>query len=308
MSCKKMHLAIAVAGAMMMCAMPVAIYAQLLAGTSGPGKGTIYAYQGGTNWTAISPPLGDAVLDIIQFEGALYAATMSADLGGEVWQYDGGTSWTVVGINMDEEVCNLKIYNGQLYAGTAQNDGNLYLYNGASFVYMGTVANFFGIRAMYASSYGYLQLGDIESDVFGHYDGTNLYSDTNFGNSCVVDFAEYNNKLYAGTQECAYLYGSTNGINWSVVLGCPNSTYALWQLEPFQGQLYLGYGDGELGYMDSSETWNSVLTVSDSIISMAAAGDAMLYFGTGDEAVGVSTGSEPGMFTPTQGMAQPTRR
>ena len=157
---------------MMMCAMPVAIYAQLLAGTSGPGKGTIYAYQGGTNWTAISPPLGDAVLDIIQFEGALYAATMSADLGGEVWQYDGGTSWTVVGINMDEEVCNLKIYNGQLYAGTAQNDGNLYLYNGASFVYMGTVANFFGIRAMYASSYGYLQLGDIESDVFGHYDGT----------------------------------------------------------------------------------------------------------------------------------------
>ncbi len=132
-------------------------------------------------------------------------------------------------------------------------------------------------------------------DYFGHYDGTNLYFDADFGFGGVVDFAEYNNKLYAGTEDSASLYGSTDGINWSLVLDGPNNTYALWTLEPFQGQLYLGYDNGQLGYMNSSETWNSVLTVSNSIISMAAAENAMLYFGIGLGAVGdVEDGTGPG--------------
>ncbi|MGO9003881.1 MAG: BACON domain-containing protein [Limisphaerales bacterium] len=284
---------IAVAGAMALSAMPVETYAQLLAGTGGSGGGMVYAYQGGTNWTAISPSLGSAVLDIIEFKGTLYAATMSYSLGGEVWRYDGGTSWTVVGDNMDNEVCALEIYNGQLYAGTAENGGNLYLYNGTNFVYVGAVANFSGIRAMHSSSYGYLQLGEIDSDMFGRYDGNNFYYDTNFAKSCIVNFAEYNNKLYAAGEEPADLFGSTNGINWSLVLSY-NSAYALWGMEPFQGQLYLGYSDGTLAYIDSSEAWHSVLTVSDSIISMVAGGNTMLYFGTGAGAVGVATGSGPG--------------
>ncbi|MGP8218916.1 MAG: BACON domain-containing protein [Limisphaerales bacterium] len=293
MAVKKIHLVIAVAGAMALSAMPVETYAQLLAGTGGSGGGMVYAYQGGTNWTAISPSLGSAVLDIIEFKGTLYAATMSYSLGGEVWRYDGGTSWTVVGDNMDNEVCALEIYNGQLYAGTAENGGNLYLYNGTNFVYVGAVANFSGIRAMHSSSYGYLQLGEIDSDMFGRYDGNNFYYDTNFAKSCIVNFAEYNNKLYAAGEEPADLFGSTNGINWSLVLSY-NSAYALWGMEPFQGQLYLGYSDGTLAYIDSSEAWHSVLTVSDSIISMVAGGNTMLYFGTGAGAVGVATGSGPG--------------
>ena len=267
-------------------------YAQLLAGTSGSGEGKVYAYQGGTNWTAISPSLGYAVLDIIQFNGTLYAATMAAASWRGVairWRHFMDDCWD----NMDEEVCALEIYNGQLYAGTAYNGGNLYRYNGTNFVYVDTVANFTGIRAMHSSSYGYLQLGEIWSDMFGRYDGTNLYFDTDFYNSGVVDFAEYNNKLYAGAEECAYLFGSTDGINWSVVLDC-NGAYALWGLEPFQGQLYLGYDNGQLACMDSSENWHSVLTVSDSIISMVANGNTMLYFGTGQEAVGEATGSGPG--------------
>jgi len=293
MAVEKIHLAIAVAGAMVLSAMPVETYAQLLAGTSGSGEGMVYAYQGGTNWTAISPSLGGAVLDIIEFKGTLYAATMSYSLGGEVWRYDGGTSWAVVGDNMDNEVCALEIYNGQLYAGTAEEGGNLYRYNGTNFVYVGTVANFSGIRAMHSSSYGYLQLGEIDSDMFGRYDGNNFYYDTNFAKSCIVNFAEYNNKLYAAGEEPADLFGSTNGINWSLVLSY-NSAYALWGMEPFQGQLYLGYSDGKLAYIDSSEAWHSVLTVSDSIISMVAGGNTMLYFGTGAGAVGVATGSGPG--------------
>ncbi len=59
---KNIHLVISVAGAMMLSAVPVETYAQLLAGTSGSGEGKVYAYQGGTNWTAISPSLGHAAI------------------------------------------------------------------------------------------------------------------------------------------------------------------------------------------------------------------------------------------------------
>jgi hypothetical protein len=146
---------------------------------------------------------------------------------------------------------------------------------------------------MYSSSYGYLQLGDIDTDIFGHYDGTNIYCDADLFRSCVVDFAEYNNELYAATQENADLIGSTNGINWSDVIDY-NQAYALWALQLFQGQLYLGYSDGTLAYMDWSGMWHAVLTASDSIISMAATGDVALYFGIGAEAVGLATGNGPG--------------
>ncbi len=76
--------------------------AQMYAGTSGIDEGKVYAYQGGTTWTAISDSLGYAVLDIIEFDGELYAATDSGSSYfagvGKVWRYQGGTSWTAATI------------------------------------------------------------------------------------------------------------------------------------------------------------------------------------------------------------------
>ena len=323
---KNMRLVVAVAAAMALSAIPFETDAQLLAGTAAnpntlSGGGIIYAYQGGTNWTAISPSLGYAVLDIISFNGTLYAATeASNDTGsGSVWRYNGGASWSVVETNMDNAVCTLAIYKGQLYAGAFSyaDVGTLYRYNGTNFdiIAAGTgnplqpPLDFSGYRSMYSSSFGYLQLGDILADVFGHYDGTNIYEDADFADSCVLDFATFNNKLYAASEEPAILFGSTNGTNWSSVTTCPTNNYALWQLVPFQGQLFLGYGTnctdnkgptaGQLAYIDSSQTWHAVLTVPDSINSMVAAGNTMLYFGTGFEALastltGIETGYGPG--------------
>ena len=66
---------------------------QLYAGTSNPG--IVYAYDG-SSWTAISASLGFAVLDLIEFQGDLYVATMSSRYSGDglVYRYDGGENWT----------------------------------------------------------------------------------------------------------------------------------------------------------------------------------------------------------------------
>jgi len=255
----------------------------LVCGTSGPGQ--VFAYQSGTTWTLISGVLGQAVLDLIEFEGDLYAATMSSSPmsgTGRVWRYEGGTNWTMIGDNMDAQVCDLVEYNGQLYAGTAWNGGKLYRYDPAidGFAYVGAVGGWSGVRAMYCFG-GWLQLGDIGYDKFGRYDGSTFYYDLHGGGSCIYDFAEFNGALYASAY-VGRLWRSTDGINWSVVLGYYDGN--LWELEPFQGYLYASYDNGELAQVDSSHTRTTVWTAPSAIISMLADGDSVLYMGTGGEA------------------------
>lgn len=259
--------------------------AYMYAGTSNDGR--VYLYSGsGTTWTPISGSLGYAVLDIIGYQGQLYASTMSTSSPtsgiGKVWRWDGGTSWTQVGPNMDDQVASLEVYGGELYAGTAWNGGKLYQYNSGtdSFGYVGAVSNFSGIRSMYASSYNYLQLGDIGNDYFGHYDGSSLTFDQSLGGSCIYDFAEFNGALY-GAAYMGRLLSSTNGTSWSVARG--NYDGNMWELEPFQGDLYMSYDNGVLAKLDTSNNWTSVLGAQDSIISMVADG-AVLYYGIGGEA------------------------
>ncbi len=266
---------------------------RLYAGTSNPGQ--VYKYNG-SSWQAISGSLGYAVLDIIEFEGNLFAATMSTaippppnppgpyDGVGRVWRYEGGTSWTVVGDNLDDQVSDLEVWNGELYAGTAWSGGKLYRYDryGETFEPVGEIPDWYGIRAMYGSSYDYLQLGEINLDKFGRFDGFNLYDDAQWVGSCIYDFAEFNDTLYAAAYN-GRLFGSTDGINWSLVLGYSQHRN-IWELEPFQGHLYMSYHSGLLARLDTSQSKSDVYMAPDGIISMAADGDSVLYFGIGGEA------------------------
>lgn len=261
--------------------------AYMYAGTSNDGR--VYLYSGsGTTWTPISGSLGYAVLDIIGYNGQLFASTMSTSSPlsgtGRVYRWDWGTSWTLVGDNMDDQVTSLEVYNGQLYAGTAWNGGKLYEYDTGteSFGYVGAVSSFSGIRSMYSSSYGFLQLGDIGVDRYGRYDGTNFYYDQYLGGSCIYDFAEFDGALYGAAYQ-GRLQRSTNGINWSTVLGYYDGN--MWELETFGGNLYMSYENGVLATLGTSP-WsrNTVLTAPDGIISMVADGDSMLYYGIGGEA------------------------
>lgn len=262
----------------------------LYAGTSNPG--IVYAYDG-TSWTAISGTLDWAVLDLIEFQGDLYAATMSAGYSGrgQVYRYEGGATWTLVWTtpsNYEYQVCDLAEYSGELYAGTAWNGPKLYRYNAVTgtFEYVGSVPGYWsGIRSMYAwEQSGYLQLGDIGMDYFGHFDGANLYHDAYLGGWCIYDFAEFNAELYAAAW-AGRLWRSSDGTNWSSVAYYPGSN--IWELEPFQGYLYMGNYGGNLSRLDATHSYELVWSsgsYDQQICSMLADGDSVLYFGTGGEA------------------------
>lgn len=257
---------------------------RLYAGTSNPG--VVYVYEGGTAWTPISHSLGRAVLDIIEFEGDLYAATMTSSPSygsGRVWRYEGEGTWTLVRDYLDNQVCDLVVWDGELYAGTGWNGGRLYRYNPVDddFDYVGAVGAWSGIRAMYVWTEAWLQLGDLGYDKFGRFDGTSFYYDINKGGSCIYDFAEFAGALYASAY-VGRLHRSTNGVNWTTVLGYYDGH--MWELEPFQGSLYMGYDNGRLSRLDSGHHETPVWTAPDGIISMLADGDSVLYFGTGGEA------------------------
>lgn len=275
----------------------------LYAGTSNPGM--VYAYDG-SSWTSISGTLDWAVLDLIEFQGDLYAATMSRSRytgSGDVYRYDGETNWTLVWTppsNYEYQVCDLEVWNGDLYAGTAGNGGKLYRYNAGtdSFDYVGTVPDtdsggryhrWYGIRSMYPWSHtGDLHLGDHGYDCLGRYDGTNLIHDAYMGGSCIYDFAEFNGKLYA----CAYagrLLWSSTGVGRSWSWAYFTGSY-IWEVESFQGYLYTGNYGGRLASLDTSHNYHLVWSSGSSyqqIISMIADEDdedSVLYFGTGGEA------------------------
>ncbi len=257
----------------------------LYAGTSNPGK--VYLYKGGKSWEPISEPLGYAVLDIIEFKGQLYAGTMSVsdpqDGSGSVWRYDQGTEWSLIDGDLDNQVCDLIVWNGDLYAGTAWRGGKMYRLNTGEddFDLVGYVDGWSGIRAMYVWKPQCIQLGDIWWDKFGRYDGADCLHDSFQSGSCIYDFAPHAGALYAAAF-AGRLFRSTDGINWSVVLDYTGDN--IWELEPFQGYLYLAYNDGLLARIKSSNRRTFVWTAPDSIISMLADGDNVLYFGTGGEA------------------------
>jgi len=79
-------------------------------------------------------PLNQAIDDLLEFNGALYAGTVNYDdvseitAGGEIWRSIDGTSWARVvdagfGDPHNGEVFRFAVFNGDLYAGTWEYSG-----------------------------------------------------------------------------------------------------------------------------------------------------------------------------------------
>jgi hypothetical protein len=137
---------------------------QLYAGGSAPG--VVYKYVSSTQWDVISQEIGYAVLSLAEYNGKLYAGTLSTSDPwggvGRVYRYDGGTTWTLVGDNLDDQVSSLIVYKGKLYAGTSWVRGRLYRYDGDTTWTM--VVDYGGLWTGFRSLYMWndiLYIGDI---------------------------------------------------------------------------------------------------------------------------------------------------
>jgi hypothetical protein len=263
----------------------------LYAGSSDPGL--VYYYVGGNTWNTISSDeeLGHAyaVLCLAEYRGHLYAGTTSAFGGysgvGRVYRYDGEDTWTLVGDNMDGAVCSLAVYQGDLYAGTSWNGMKLYRYEGnPNWRQVIDSPIWSGTRSLYVS-HDYLLMGDAGMDYFGHWDGSSFYTDLVDGGSCIYDYQDYGDSVYAAAY-VGRMWRSSDGINWNLAPGF-ESYYDgnMWELEEFKDLLYMSYNNGELWASDGSERGTCVWTAPDGIISMTTDG-YYLYFGTGGDAVG----------------------
>lgn len=264
---------------------PVVLYA------GGNNPGVVYQYLGGTDWEIISPELGYAVMDLIEYEGHLYAAVTTGFGGytgvGKVYRHDGDNTWTLVGDGMDHAVISLAIYHGELYAGTGRGSFRLYRYTpgttNCGIANWTRIVNYGwnGVRSLYVSR-GYLLMGDAGSDYFGHWDGSNFYADLADGGSCIYDYQDYGDYVYAAAY-VGRLWRSSDGIHWGVVLDYYDGN--MWELEEFQDELYMSYNNGELRASSAPDRGRLVYPASDGIISMITDGNN-LYFGTGGDAVG----------------------
>ncbi|MBN1392465.1 MAG: DUF11 domain-containing protein, partial [Sedimentisphaerales bacterium] len=224
---------------------------------------------------------------------------------GQVWRHDGSSNWTQVGDNLDGQVCSLSVYRGLLYAGTAVGSGKLYRYDGGTT--WTNVVDFIdadpndpinrtwsGFRSMYAWN-DLLYTGDIYYDLIGYYDGNDFTQVADLGGSCIWDFEEYNNYLYASAFE-GRVHRSSDGNTWTTILDDPNEIDQAWELEAFQGHLYVATGSklkrcDECDGNDFSLVWTEPNGYE--IISMISMGDALI-FGTGEEA-GSGRGEGPGI-------------
>lgn len=264
----------------------------LFAGGHNPG--VVYRYLGGTSWRVISPELGYAVMDLIEYKGHLYAGATTGFGGysgvGKVYRYDGDNKWTLVGDGLDHAVISLAVYQDELYVGTGRGDFRLYKYTpgttNSGIKNWTRVIDYYywnGIRSLYVS-HGYLLMGDSLTDRIGLWNGRNFSKVLDGGGSCIYDFEGYDGYVYAAAYN-GRLWQSSNAINWSVVLGYYDRN--MWELEKFQNELYMSYDNGELRAYNGTGNLRGrlVYTAPDGIISMAIDG-GYLYFGTGGDAVG----------------------
>ena len=203
----------------------------------------------------------------------------------------GANEWLLVGDHLDHQASSLVVYGGQLYCGTSWNGGRLYRLDG-TFRWSRVVdhrdpGGWYGFRSAYAWTDGWLYLGDMQYDIIGRYDGENFFHITHLRGSCIWDFASHGGELYASAYR-GKMYKSSDGITWETVVSYGTSN--IWELEVFDGALYMGLGDGMLMRYDGVRDGVTIITGlwtepdGNGIISMVAGPQKKLFFGVGGEA------------------------
>jgi hypothetical protein len=288
--------------------------ASIVVGTGALGgsmsdSAAVYCW-GGTDWVRISPPAGEglgahaAVQALCDYDGQLYAGTE----GGQIYAYANGTAWIRTGMNGSEiptqaTVLSLAVYEGSLYAGT--RPAGLYRYDSSANRWLRvdvSLSDMLGVVALKAwtdprTGQSRLFMGDVYHDMILSYDGQEIDKELAIlapVGSCIWDLQDFNGYLYA----CSYhgriyvrLPERVPGTEtmWSLATPLAREYSNAWEMETFQGNLYVG-SDGTLErVVKESSPW-SKLTLErvfstpasgqgvDAIKAMVAADQ--LYFGT----------------------------
>ncbi|HBG26466.1 MAG: hypothetical protein A2Y10_06140 [Planctomycetes bacterium GWF2_41_51] len=294
---------------------PAGLYAGGSVNSDGDGGVVYQRLSTDTSWRSISSELGTAVLSLCYHRGTIYAGVysgLSPEYGdGAVYRWDGENNWTKVndgdlgneGINA---VLALTEYQGDLYAGTIP--AGLYRYNDSTETWTNISSDFFvnlwwsGIKSLYVWD-EYLYIGELFLDRVARYKPDELApleEVLRVSGSCIWDFQEYNDSLYASA-EWGRIYRSAvnDGATWPWTQNPympqwlnwgdypPYDDDPIWEVEVYDGKLFFNCGynlyryDG-ITYPSHSYWWYAPHSNNEHIISMLSTGD-YLYIGTGSE-------------------------
>ncbi len=224
---------------------------------------------------------------LARHEEALYAATEAVHGSdsriGQVWRRESDGNWLLVGDGLDDRVNSLASYQGELYAGTAWAGGRLYRYEGGTaWTRVVDAENWWSVGPLWVANNGYLYLGGWLPETIGRFNGRAFYELANLSLDWFIgDFSEYGGELFAASTSgtgSGRVYRSPNGLHWELALHYGEAD--IWDLEHFQGYLYLGDAHGRLVRIDDPGNVTSVWTAPDTIAAMLAHGRQRLYFST----------------------------
>ncbi len=255
--------------------------AKMYAGSANPG--VVYESENGDTWTSISPTLGKVVLSLVEYNGHLYAGTMSSNNTGQIYRHDSGTTWTLLK-TIDYQVASLVVWRGKLYAGTVSGTRGLYRYEEATGAWTLVLSSLgTGVRAMEVwEKDDALYLGDWNSDRIWRYNGTTNQTVLSAGRSCIWDFEPYKDKLFSSAYY-GMMYSTSNGTSWpSLYVGGSN----IWAVKTFNDKLFFGDVLKLRSYDGSTAITEATVTsdhYSNQILSLAKNG-SNLYVAVGGEA------------------------
>jgi hypothetical protein len=214
----------------------------LYAGTSNSVDGArIFRSPDGMSWTpVIDPGFGithdirpPAILDMMVFNGRLYASTGLGDGPGQIWRTVNGTTWApmvIHGFNDPDtvDITALAEYGGWIYAGATNLVSGAQIWR--SFSGDGNIGSWTKVAPGMQGPYG----------------------------TRITGFAQFGGALYAAVETAGsvQVWRSTNGTNWAAVMsnGFGDSlTKVTGGMAEFGGYLYVGAGNDTKG----AQLWRS---------------------------------------------------
>jgi len=253
----------------------------LYAGTTNSIDGArIFRSQDGVTWTPVTQPgfgiphdtAPSAILDLVVFNGRLYASTGQGDGPGQIWRTLNGVNWApmvIAGFSDPDtvDITVLAVYNGLLYAGATNLISGAQIwrsFTGDSNTWTRVAPAVPGTDAATVTGFAVFDgalYAAVESEapvqIWSSYGGAWTTAMSNgFGNTLTTSsggMAEFAGYLYVGagnSMEGAQLWRTSDGVGWEQTItpgfGDPNNL-KVEMVFVHQNHLYVSVGNAQTG-------------------------------------------------------------